>query len=422
MRFNQKGISIVGVLIASGILGGLALVFSQLMKNVSQGQVLIQGSADELSLENEIKMIISSERFCRVSLAGNGPSGSPDSPITFQKSQHDSPADEDGIPMTLYYSDSTGEQRTLKRFDPNSSSGEHTTYGKLRLNSIEVYTDNNPGTEYSDADGPIQIDMATMIVKYERQLGNGNSRSQEMKIPFFIKMAVSGSDATIHSCALDPSLLEASQNDYTSPSTCSMRIGHKNHTEHGWEYSPALNMFAGGIVGVRIRGTVVNQDDDFSIGRASSCSGGNDLDTYFEDNCRASIGFRNNATGTSSDNLLPTSSNRATFYFNSSTPAIASPPALFGTDDALYFRLRCMDTNPEISDYLKNNCQMCIGLSKNHGLNPDNLACKNIQSTSDASWGIIKPTYDLNNGKNYIFLGFSCSGSIYSQQGVNQNP
>lgn len=65
-KSRQYGFSIVAVLVASVILGLLAVAFSSLLMNTQKGQKSIQNSADFENLKNTIKMVISREELCEV--------------------------------------------------------------------------------------------------------------------------------------------------------------------------------------------------------------------------------------------------------------------------------------------------------------------------------------------------------------------
>jgi len=77
MSKNQHGFTLIEVLIVAGIMGMLAVGAMQLFKNVNDGQTFASSNADEQDLRTEIRMILEDERFCRVSLAGNGPKNEP---------------------------------------------------------------------------------------------------------------------------------------------------------------------------------------------------------------------------------------------------------------------------------------------------------------------------------------------------------
>ena len=52
---NQVGFTLIQVVVAIGLLGGVALVFMQLMKNMGQAQSMVKTVADEIELKTEIR-------------------------------------------------------------------------------------------------------------------------------------------------------------------------------------------------------------------------------------------------------------------------------------------------------------------------------------------------------------------------------
>lgn len=118
---NEEGFTIAQVLIAAGLMGALTLVFMNLMKNMNQAQSFAQSSADEIELRSTIRMILDEEKYCRVSLAGDGPVGSPSSPVVFEKEDIDE--DSEGLDISLYLANQDGDARTTKKLNGKNNPG-----------------------------------------------------------------------------------------------------------------------------------------------------------------------------------------------------------------------------------------------------------------------------------------------------------
>ncbi|PIR28810.1 MAG: hypothetical protein COV38_13985, partial [Bdellovibrionales bacterium CG11_big_fil_rev_8_21_14_0_20_38_13] len=86
---NQRGFSLVSVMVAAGLVGGLALAVMQITKNSQTGLKFAESISDEIDLRENIKAIVSNPSFCRLSIAGNGAEGSPSSPVIFKKNLND---------------------------------------------------------------------------------------------------------------------------------------------------------------------------------------------------------------------------------------------------------------------------------------------------------------------------------------------
>ena len=197
---NQKGISLIQVTIAAGMLGGLALVSTQLLNNMKSGQVGVEASSDEMSLRWEVQTILNNEDFCRVSLAGLGPIGTPDTPVIFKKDEHDGENDTDGLDIKLYLAQKNNaglESRNLK-FTTHLDDAVKGQYGKIKIEDIYLRFNNGQGFNYPDNPGHIDIAELTMII--EKKLSLTSSQQKILKFPVNVFMSTSSDDTTILGC------------------------------------------------------------------------------------------------------------------------------------------------------------------------------------------------------------------------------
>lgn len=165
MLKDQKGFSLVQVMVVIGILGGLSIAFMQITRNMGQVRTSFQSASDEFELKTSIRMLLDDERHCRVSLAGNGPQGSPSSPVIFNKVDIDE--DDEGLDIALYLSNQAGDTRTVKKFNGanNPGSDDQSKYGKLRIQSIKLMMNNGTGSNYTDSPAHNDIGVIRVVVQ-----------------------------------------------------------------------------------------------------------------------------------------------------------------------------------------------------------------------------------------------------------------
>lgn len=191
-----KGFTLVETLVGMALFSGLVLAGMRLMGNLGDTKRGVQTDTDELALTREIKSILSSERFCRVSLTGDGPPGSPDTPLTFNKSNIDEPGE--GIDVELYYSNAAGDARSSKRYSASDSNNNR--LGKLTLTSIKFLMDNEVIGDYGPA--PEHFDIGHIRVTYTYLTSKNVLTTGNLAFPIFVKMSTSaGGLSTFISCS-----------------------------------------------------------------------------------------------------------------------------------------------------------------------------------------------------------------------------
>lgn len=197
MNFKEKGFSLTSVLVGAALLGALSLGVMQVMKNISQGQSYVKTTADEMELRTEIRMLLDEERFCRVSLAGNG-AAAPTTPVTFKKSEIDQ--DNEGLVFELWLSNQTGDARTIKKFSATDSTKNQ--YGKLKITSMKLVMNNGTGSNYDP--NPVHVDLGEIRVSIEKQVSESQTRSIPLKFPVMVGMSTAADGVTtILSCSRD---------------------------------------------------------------------------------------------------------------------------------------------------------------------------------------------------------------------------
>ena len=195
---NKKGFTLVQVLIAAGLIGGLSLALMQLMDNTQQAGIIASSNSEEIELKTFARSILNKEKFCRVSFAGDGPAGSPSSPVVFNKDDNDE--DNEGLDVELFYSNQAGTLRSAKKLSGTDPAANK--YGKIRINSIKLIFDNGTGFDYSPA--AQHSDIALLKIEYSKKASRKKWRNLKHYLPVSVGLSTNASgDTTILSCSLE---------------------------------------------------------------------------------------------------------------------------------------------------------------------------------------------------------------------------
>lgn len=408
MLSNDKGFSLAQVMVAAGLLGVLSLVFMQLTKNMSDQQSFAQSKNDELEIATSVRQLLNDERYCRVSIAGNGEKGDPETPVTFKKSENDQ--DSEGIDIALYASNVDGIKRTIKKFNGANNPGEldKSKFGKIKIKSMKLIfnnsdADGNLNWDYDDS--PSTNDIATLRVVLEKKISANNTREITEDFSLIVNVSTgqdpeSSGVSRIISCNSESLVTETE--DYKYPVNCKMSLGH---SDNGGTYRSAeLDMSTGGFVGVRLSGDV-NSDDRFRL--SATCGDGNEIDDYLS-SCQVGFGWKDSTDNNSPFNKSPQVSRQFNINFGSS--AILQVGGDVNEDDSFYYRLRCPSgSSAELDSYMRSKCSICMGHTDKWYSSPEKVSCKKIQGMSDSSWGRIMTSGDVG-ADDALFLGFFCEG------------
>ena len=213
MKLQEKGLSLIEILIAISLLGGVSLGVMQLMKMTQSTQSHLSSKSDEIELRSAVNLILSDEKHCRVSIAGDGPVGNPSTPVTFKKSENDEDNGTEGLEVELFYANQTGDSRSKKRVsaDVNSVTSR---FGKIEISSIYLLMNNGVGTNY--AQSPSHTDIGQLIVEGQKNIDA--SSSKDFKFSFDVNVAMKTNSAgvsTILSCTKEGSVTTIEYADYS---------------------------------------------------------------------------------------------------------------------------------------------------------------------------------------------------------------
>ncbi|MBT7610488.1 MAG: hypothetical protein HN576_12080 [Bacteriovoracaceae bacterium] len=210
--WNNKGFSLISIMMTVGLLGGLSLAVAQVMNNINDGQTRAHSIADEAELHTSIRLILDSPRHCKMSLAGEDPIGSP---VNFEKKDIDFAGVEinagsafteasEGLDVDLWYSNVAGDSRTLKKFNgaDNPGSDNQSKFGKLNITSIKLVMNNGLGACSDNYCEGTASDTAQLVIIYEKKISSSNVR--KMKKFFSVNIGIStdySGESTILSCS-----------------------------------------------------------------------------------------------------------------------------------------------------------------------------------------------------------------------------
>lgn len=196
---NQRGISLVNVIIAGGMVAAMALVLVKLSTNMQSVQNQAVGNSEELEVKNQILMILSSQKNCRISIAGTGAYGSPTPDVVFGKKQNRNELSE-GINVEFYYANQSGTGRVKKVLSATDSN--YNTMGKISIKELKLVMDTPTGTaseNYNESPG--HEDVGHIYVTLSKDV-NKKERTKKYKFPINVLLKTDSSNkSTIISCS-----------------------------------------------------------------------------------------------------------------------------------------------------------------------------------------------------------------------------
>lgn len=192
---NSRGFTLVEILIAVAMLGVLSLGIMHLSKNMSNVQQTADSKGDEIEMRTSIRMLLDNDKFCRVSLAGNGALGTPSSPVLFNKNSIDQA--NEGLPIELFTSNQNGTARVTKKFSATDVNVQN--YGKIKITRLVLQMNNGVGFNYAQSFA--HSDIGEIVVDFEKKV-QSTTRTDTMRFPVNIGMRTdSGGNTTLLSCS-----------------------------------------------------------------------------------------------------------------------------------------------------------------------------------------------------------------------------
>lgn len=254
MILNNKGFSLVSVMVAAGLLGGLSLAVMELMKNMGNVQTFSQSSMDYLDLSREITFILSSPNDCAASFQG----------VTFRGSTiQGTPVD-----IELWNSDQDGN-RSRMRFTGNSSDPK-SKFGKMKIKSISFSMPDYTGGDFSVGSG--QSFKGTLEVTGEKKISSNKMRdtrpiSRTLRVFFDTD---SSGESSVTGCT---SLSQVSDEYDVELNSCSWS-GYVNTWDALVDYTCPDNEVMAGVRSTHNNGT---EDRRYSFNCCRATANGTDL-------------------------------------------------------------------------------------------------------------------------------------------------
>ena len=226
-----RGFSLAGVMVAAGMMGGLSLALTHLMKQIYQGKQEAESVQYQFQLQREISLLLANKKHCSVSLAGDNPSSNP---VTFKKTDIDEPTE--GLDIKLFTSNRAGNARSGNaKFYPNKK------FGKWMIESLKLQLDPSTGSHSPNQQNK---DLGNIVVQIKRKVDKREKR-KTLKIPVQIKVSTTGGrspDSTILECEGESS---SSLSNVTETST---GISVQNTVQVGTVPSHVCNSGAKGVI------------------------------------------------------------------------------------------------------------------------------------------------------------------------------
>jgi hypothetical protein len=209
-QINQKGMSLVSVMIAVGLLGGVSLALMRLSENSNQINNSAQMKTDEVELSHSLRMVLNNPAHCQASIMGE----------TFKKENIDFGCDEitpatefsntdEGLDIELWYSKDGGTVRTIKKFNgfdnpATAPDPEKSIFGKLKLTSIKLVMNNGVAPCSSNYPNGVGLDTGQVVVLYEKKINKNLVRNHKKVIDVNVGFSTVGGVSTILSCSAMP--------------------------------------------------------------------------------------------------------------------------------------------------------------------------------------------------------------------------
>lgn len=198
MKFKDKrGFSVIELLTAIGILAFISLIFGNLFDDIGVAKEISSNERKFNSFKLEINKILNNEDDCRVSLAGDGDTGYPVIPLTFNKIDMDDPNVEAGIEIKLYQSSKDGLTQATLKFEDNLD------FQGIHINTIRLFMPNNPGANYPTM--PMQqTDMGELLIDMQMNRASDSSKVLARIISFPLRLFLSTDSSnvtTIYACS-----------------------------------------------------------------------------------------------------------------------------------------------------------------------------------------------------------------------------
>ena len=185
MKYQDKGFSLLEVIIAAGLLGAISLGVMQLTKNMQTGQKTVELKGEKMDFANRMKLYLSSDKSCAATLGGRSVANNTD---VYKIKVHREPSD-----VTIL---------DLKNPDPKLG-GYQFGDGAARIRVTKIFVDSYSKTQ--DVDANTEEGTIDLVFELEKastsKEGTYGASSFTEKLP--LQVYVTKSNQTIWACS-DP--------------------------------------------------------------------------------------------------------------------------------------------------------------------------------------------------------------------------
>ena len=188
---NVHGFSVIGVMVAAGMMGGLSLAVSHIIKQINDGKRETQHVQDQFRVQREISLLLANRNHCTMSLHKIKDANNMDVTTRFEKLNVDE--FHEAFDVELYTSDQAGNARSARVFYPGKKIGKWTlTWLRMML---DASTGNHTPNQTNEDTGDIIVAITKRV--------DGKDFTKNIKFPIKVKVTTGplpGPESTLTEC------------------------------------------------------------------------------------------------------------------------------------------------------------------------------------------------------------------------------
>lgn len=403
---NNKGFSLVSVMVAAALAGGVALLVVRISKNAQNVQKSSEAGFSQINLHNRLVQDMLDFKACKATFA--------DTSITNFENNMSIPEIFKKGALTSYNVGSYKfegiqlKDAKIKRLNYPDGVVAVGSNGVAEFDLEISYEEDRSGKNKGRLGGKTIKKSIPIIARVERPSASSYKLLDcyESSISSICESIGGTFDiSSTPSCQIAP-------DKSPMPRGCNIIFSHKNSS------SPARNTFltltSPGFAGIRLGGTSngygnnVDGDDYFHLD--ANCFGNDDYSLAFKQ-CSLTLGWSDSDVKAT----LPTAQ-RTNLVGSSSSFSTGSALKMSGSvndDDNFFIKWQCPTLASghslyEARKYLVENCALCFGQGDNLKRAPDRAVCVREESNIyNPEWGIFNTKGEVNFD-DIFFIGFYC--------------